>query len=68
MRVTKEVAQSMLGKSYLFQEKYAEAAAILDQVIDSKKYELFKGDYDMLLHSANNNSCGAISASQLVAL
>ncbi len=35
MRVTKEVAQSMLGKSYLFQEKYAEAAAILDQVIDS---------------------------------
>ena len=60
MRVTKEVAQAMLGKAYVFQEKYAEAAAILDQVIDSKKYELFKGDYDMLLHSANNNSCEAM--------
>lgn len=60
MRVTKEVAQSMLGKSYLFQGKYADAAAILDQVIDSKKYELFKGDYDMLLHAANNNSCEAM--------
>ena len=32
MRVTKEVAQAMLGKAYVFQEKYAEAAAILDQI------------------------------------
>ena len=28
MRVTKEVAQAMLGKAYVFQEKYAEAAEI----------------------------------------
>lgn len=60
MRVTREVAQSMLGKAYLFQAKYAEAATILDKVIESKKYELFKGEYGMLLHSANNNSCEAM--------
>lgn len=57
IRVTKEVAQAMLGKAYLFQKKYAEAASILDQVIGSKKYSLWKGDYDKLLHVAGNGSC-----------
>ncbi len=57
IRVTKEVAQAMLGKAYLFQKKYAEAAAVLDQVIDSKKYSLWKGDYDKLQHVAANGSC-----------
>lgn len=60
MRVTREVAQAMLGKSYVFQGKYAEAAATLDEVIESQKYDLFRGDYDMLLHAANNNSCEAM--------
>lgn len=60
IRVTLEVAKSMLGKTYLFQGKYSEAAAILDEVIASQKYDLFRGDYDMLLHSANNNSCEAM--------
>lgn len=60
MRVTREVAQAMLGKAYVFQGKYAEAAAMLDKVIASQKYDLFRGDYDMLLHAANNNSCEAM--------
>lgn len=60
IRVTHETALAMLGKAYLFQGKYAEAALELDKVIDSKKYELFQGDYDMLLHAANNNSCEAM--------
>ncbi len=60
MRVTREVAQAMLGKAYVFQGKYAEAAAVLDDVIDTHKYDLFRGDYDMLLHAANNNSCEAM--------
>lgn len=60
MRVTLEVAQAMLGKAYLFQGKYPEATKILDSVIESRKYDLFKGDYDMLLHAANNNSCEAM--------
>lgn len=57
IRVTQEVAQAMLGKAYLFQKKYAEAASILDKVIASKKYSLYKGDYDKLLHVAANGSC-----------
>lgn len=54
IRVTKEVAQAMLGKAYLFQGKYSEAVAILDKVIESGKYALYSGEYDMLLHVAAN--------------
>lgn len=60
IRVTKEVAQAMLGKAYLFQKKYKEAADILDKVIASKKYALYRGDYDQLLHVSTNNCCEAM--------
>ncbi len=56
IRVTREVAQAMLGKAYLFQGKYAEAASTLDKVIESGKYQLYDGDYDMLLHVVANGS------------
>ncbi|MDL2281916.1 RagB/SusD family nutrient uptake outer membrane protein [Parabacteroides sp. OttesenSCG-928-G06] len=56
IRVTPEVAQAMLGKAYLFQNKYADAASILDKVIESGKYKLYEGDYDMLLHVVANGS------------
>ena len=56
-RITLETAKAYLGKSYLFQGKYAEAATILDEVIDSKKYELYAGDFDMLGHALTNNCC-----------
>ncbi len=39
-RVTKQFAQSLLGKTYVFQEKYAEAASMLDNVINSGLYGL----------------------------
>lgn len=39
-RVTKQFAQAMLGKTYIFQKKYAEAAAMLDNVINSGLYAL----------------------------
>ena len=54
IRVTTEVAQAMLGKTLLFEGKYAEAATELDKVIDSNKYELYQGDYDMLHQAAKN--------------
>ena len=57
IRVTKEYAQALLGKAYLFQGKYSEAASMLDNVINSGKYELFKGEYDGLFRAANNNNC-----------
>ncbi|WP_163326238.1 RagB/SusD family nutrient uptake outer membrane protein [Draconibacterium mangrovi] len=39
-RVTKQFAQSLLGKAYIFQEKYSEAASILDNVVNSGLYGL----------------------------
>lgn len=40
-RFSKGAAQSLLGKAYLFQKKYAEAAAALDEVIKSNEYSLY---------------------------
>lgn len=57
IRVTKEVAQAMLGKAYVFEKKYSEAAAIFEEVINSGKYDLYSGEYDMLLHVAANGCC-----------
>lgn len=39
-RVTKQFAQALLGKVYIFQEKYSEAASMLDNVINSGLYAL----------------------------
>ena len=60
IRVTKEFAQALLGKTYLFQGKNSEAASMLDNVINSNKYALFDGEYDMQFHAANNNNCESI--------
>lgn len=54
IRITKEYAQAYLGKAYLWQEKWNEAAAMLQNVINSELYGLVddisimfssKGDY-----------------------
>ena len=60
IRITKETAQAFLGKAYLFQGKNSEAAAMLDNVINSKKYALVSGDYDMQFHAACNNNCESL--------
>lgn len=39
-RATKQFAQALLGKSLLFEKKYSDAATMLDNVINSKLYEL----------------------------
>ena len=65
MRVTQEVAKAYLGKAYLFQKKYPEAASVLNEVVDSKKYDLFRGDYDMQFHAVNNNNCESMLELQL---
>ena len=51
IRITREVAQAMLGKAYVFQQKWDEAAEILDKVIASDKYDLYQGELDKLLHA-----------------
>ena len=60
IRVTKELAQALLGKAYLFQGKYSEAASMLDNVINSGKYALFNGEYDAQFHAAANNNCESL--------
>lgn len=40
-QVTKQYAQALLGKSLLWQGKYEESAKALNEVIASKKYELY---------------------------
>lgn len=59
-RITLETAKAYLGKAYLFQGKYSEAARLFDEVIDSKKYALYRGDYDLLGHALTNNCCEAM--------
>lgn len=61
IRVTKETAEAYLGKAYLWQKKYAEAAEQFDKVINSKLYGLYgldePGEYGDLMHAVANNNC-----------
>jgi hypothetical protein len=65
IRVTKEVAQAILGKAYVFQKKWGEAATMLDEVIASGKYDLYRGDYGNVLKMVANNSCEAMLEQQV---
>lgn len=56
-RVTEQFAQALLGKAYLYQEKYAESAAVLDELIGSGLYDLYQGDYDEITAFDNKNNC-----------
>ena len=56
-RVTKEFAQALLGKAYLYQEKYSESATIFEEVINSNLYNLYQGEYDEILAFDNKNNC-----------
>jgi starch-binding outer membrane protein, SusD/RagB family len=55
-RATKGAAKSLLGKVYLYQNKFTEAAAILEEVIESGQYSLYQ-DYSQLFSvAAEGNS------------
>ncbi|POY36646.1 RagB/SusD family nutrient uptake outer membrane protein [Solitalea longa] len=55
-RATKYAAKGMLAKVYLYMHDYANAKTYAEQVINSKKYQLY-GDYNKMFTSstANNN-------------
>lgn len=65
IRVTKEAAMSYLGKTYLFEGKYAQAAEILDKVIASGKYGLYEGEYGDIQHVKANNCRESILEAQM---
>jgi len=43
-KATKGAAQALLGKAYLYDGKYADAATVLNQVISSNQYQLTTGE------------------------
>ena len=55
-RITKQFAQALLGKAYVYQEKMQEAAQELDKVITSGKYDLYP-DFENVLQYTTNNNC-----------
>lgn len=54
-RATKGAALSLLGKAYLYQNKFAEAAEAFDQVINEGPYDLFD-DFSTLFSVTNEGN------------
>lgn len=55
-KVTKGAAQALLGKVYLYDGKFSEAAMVLNQVISSNQYALTTGDdYINMFTTAGEN-------------
>ncbi|MGB0787981.1 MAG: RagB/SusD family nutrient uptake outer membrane protein [Marinirhabdus sp.] len=58
-RVTKGAAQALLGKVYLYQNKFNDAATVLDNVINSGAYSLVE-DYGTLFENDNENNSSSV--------
>ncbi len=58
-RVTKGAAQALLGKAYLYQEKFAEAAEVLDRVITTGPYTLVS-DYNSIFEADGENGTESV--------
>lgn len=58
-RASKGAAQALLGKAYLYQEKFAEAATVLQAVINSGLYEL-EPDYSIIFEPEGQNGVGSV--------
>lgn len=58
-RVTKGAAQALLGKVYIYQDKFDEASGVLDQVIASGAYSLVD-DYASSFENTNENNAESV--------
>ncbi|MFY0480968.1 RagB/SusD family nutrient uptake outer membrane protein [Flavobacterium sp. PLA-1-15] len=58
-RVTVGAAQALLGKAYLYQKKYAQAATTLDLVIGSGTYDLVQ-NYSTIFENNNENNIESV--------
>jgi starch-binding outer membrane protein, SusD/RagB family len=65
-RATKGSSNAMLGKSYIYQRKYAEAKAAFDIVISSKAYSLAPKYHDNFNAETRNNNEGVIVVQQAI--
>jgi hypothetical protein len=60
-RVTKGAAQALLGKVYLYQQKYVQAGEMLDHVINDYNYKLAQGQaYQNLFEEAGENGLESV--------
>ncbi len=64
-RITKGAALSLLGKAYLFQNKFTQAADVLDDVIDSNAYSLVT-DYNTIFENSGENGPESVFEVQYV--
>ncbi len=58
-RATKGAAQALLGKVYLYQNKFGNAAGVLEQVINSGKYTLVS-NYNTLFEESGENGTESV--------
>jgi hypothetical protein len=58
-RITNGAAQALLGKAYLYQNKFTEAAQALDAVITSGNYELVE-DYESIFEQEGENNLESV--------
>jgi hypothetical protein len=58
-RITKGAAQALLGKVYLFQNKFPEAATVLTELIDNGPYDLLE-DYSTMFENDNENNIESV--------
>ena len=54
-RVTKGAAEALLGKAYLYQDKFSQAATVLDNVINNGPYQLAISYETMFENEGENN-------------
>jgi hypothetical protein len=58
-RATKGAAQALLGKAYLYQDKFSEAATVLESLITDGNYSLVQ-DYDDIFEMSGENGSESV--------
>ena len=64
-RITKQFAQALLGKAYIYQGNYGDAAIVLDEVISSGKYDLYS-DFENIQTTKGEANCESLFESNYV--
>lgn len=64
-RVTKQFAQALLGKVYLWQGKNSEAAAQFDAIVNSNKYALME-DFSLIHRASHKHNCESMFESNRI--
>lgn len=64
-RVTKGAAQALLGKVYLYQDKFSDAASVLENLILNGPYNLVT-DYNAIFENENENNIESVFEVQYI--